>query len=136
VSEKCRLASLRHQHRTTKCKGTWTTCYLARLYQPYTELTADQAVTVCQTLNVKLIETFLAPTPHNTHHRCQRHLTDSAIPSPTLSVEEYLNGLCKLYSFLQLLVLSLVLLCFSRTISNGDGGRIIKAEGGHVCAGQ
>eukprot|EP00970_Alexandrium_tamarense_P013694 scaffold3611_cov105-Alexandrium_tamarense.AAC.2 len=48
---KCRLASLSHQHLTTKCKGTWTTCYLARLYQPYTELTADQAVTVCQTLN-------------------------------------------------------------------------------------
>eukprot|EP00970_Alexandrium_tamarense_P018850 scaffold13555_cov109-Alexandrium_tamarense.AAC.2 len=35
---KCRLASLSHQHRTTKCKGTWTTCYLARLYQSYTEL--------------------------------------------------------------------------------------------------
>jgi|EP00970_Alexandrium_tamarense_P012131 hypothetical protein len=48
---KCRLASLSHQHLTTKYKGTWTTCYLARLYQPYTELTADQAVTVCQTLN-------------------------------------------------------------------------------------
>eukprot|EP00970_Alexandrium_tamarense_P014703 scaffold4285_cov122-Alexandrium_tamarense.AAC.1 len=28
---KCRLASLSHQHLTTKCKGTWTTCYLARL---------------------------------------------------------------------------------------------------------
>jgi hypothetical protein len=35
---KCRLASLSHQHLTTKCKGTWTTCYLARLYQSYTEL--------------------------------------------------------------------------------------------------
>eukprot|EP00970_Alexandrium_tamarense_P010358 scaffold2094_cov260-Alexandrium_tamarense.AAC.2 len=34
---KCRLASLSHQHLTTKCKGTWTTCYLARLYQSYTE---------------------------------------------------------------------------------------------------
>eukprot|EP00970_Alexandrium_tamarense_P005431 scaffold892_cov144-Alexandrium_tamarense.AAC.12 len=52
---KCRLASLSHQHLTTKCKGTWTTCYLARLYQPYTELTADQAVTVCQTLNVACV---------------------------------------------------------------------------------
>eukprot|EP00970_Alexandrium_tamarense_P010175 scaffold2045_cov203-Alexandrium_tamarense.AAC.38 len=35
---KCRLASPSHQHRTTKCKGTWTTCYLARLYQLYTDL--------------------------------------------------------------------------------------------------
>eukprot|EP00970_Alexandrium_tamarense_P014930 scaffold4511_cov66-Alexandrium_tamarense.AAC.1 len=40
---KCRLASPSHQHLTTKCKGTWTTCYLARLYQLYTELNNRQS---------------------------------------------------------------------------------------------